>query len=474
MKKINKITIIVSLLIIGFSSCTSWTEIKPEGLLLEDEAVTSGQDVVRIVNSTYDALANRLNGTAQIYNDLLGDELADFNINGDRKEMYTRGVIPFNSSSNDNFKGIYRCVFRANTCLDYIQKYDNDSFFNKSILEGEIKFIRALSHFEIAKLYAHPKGTSPLVDANGAQLGIPIRKIVTIAPVLRSTINGTYEAIENDLLDAIALLPIAHPLNTVKKAHADKNAAKALLAKVYFQSNQYQKAIDVLNDLLSNTNLVLSDSLNHFDNKSFNKEYLFQFVSTGTGDNRASGYTGNYRSDNVAIPNMQISSLAYNYMIQDTTDKRINLIKVINKGKPDEVYGSAKYNYDYFDVPYLLLTDMYLMRAEALAITNQNLSTAASDVNKIITRSYSNATSKILSGSELAEVIKFRVREERRREFLLEGDRIQTFKRIGANGEIQTPNTMRNAAFNCNGLIFSYPQTEVTIGFSQNPLQTCN
>ena len=33
MKKINKITIIASLLIIGFSSCTSWTEIKPEGLL---------------------------------------------------------------------------------------------------------------------------------------------------------------------------------------------------------------------------------------------------------------------------------------------------------------------------------------------------------------------------------------------------------------------------------------------------------
>jgi hypothetical protein len=81
MKKINKITIILSFIIFGFSSCTSWTEIKPEGLLLEDEAVTSGQDVVRIVNSTYDALANRLNGTAQIYNDLLGDELADYNIN---------------------------------------------------------------------------------------------------------------------------------------------------------------------------------------------------------------------------------------------------------------------------------------------------------------------------------------------------------------------------------------------------------
>ncbi len=473
MKKTYRIITVFSLLLV-LASCTKWTEIKPEGFLLEDEAVTSGQDVKRIVNSTYDALANRLNGSAQIYNDLLSDELADYNITGDRREMYTRGVIAFNSTSNDNFRGIYRCVFRANTCLDYIQKFNDLTAVEKSTLEGEIKFIRALSHFEIAKLYAHPMGTSPLVDANAAQSGIPLRKKVTIDPVLRSSIAETYGYIAEDLISAIALLPENHPANTTKKVYADKDAAKALLAKVYFQSNQYQKAIDVLNDLLASTKYKLSDSLNHFDNASFSSEYLFQFVSTGTGDNRAAGYTGNYRSDNVAVPNLQISSLAYKYMMQDTADKRIGLIKVINKGKPEEVYGSMKFNFDYFDVPYLLLTDMYLMRAEALAITNQNLSTAANDVNKIINRSYTDATSKVLSGSELPEVIKFRVREERRREFLLEGDRIQTFKRIGANGEIQTPNTMRNAAFNCNGLIFAYPQTEVTIGFSQNPAQTCN
>ncbi|MFA9214985.1 MAG: RagB/SusD family nutrient uptake outer membrane protein, partial [Candidatus Methylacidiphilales bacterium] len=362
MKSINKITIIVSILLIGFSSCTSWTEIKPEGLLLEDEAVKSGQDVVRIVNSTYDALANRLNGTAQIYNDLLGDELADYNISGDRREMYTRGVIPFNSSSNDNYKGIYRCIFRANTCLDYIQKFNDLTATEKSTLEGEIKFIRALSHFEIAKVYAHPMGTSPLVNANGGQSGIPLRTKVTIDPVLRSSIAASYAFIIEDLIAAIALLPENHPGNTTKKVYADKDAAKALLAKVYFQSNQYQKAITVLNDLLASTKYKLSDSLNHFDNVGFSSEYLFQFVSTGTGDNRAGGYTGNYRSDNVAVPNLQISLLAYKYMMQDTTDKRIGLIKVINKGKPEEVYGSNKFNKDFFDVPYLLLTDMYLMR----------------------------------------------------------------------------------------------------------------
>jgi hypothetical protein len=118
---------------------------------------------------------------------------------------------------------------------------------------------------------------------------------------------------------------------------------------------------------------------------------------------------------------------------------------------------------------------MYLMRAEALAITNQNLPTAADDLNKIINRSYLNATAKILTGAEIADVIKARARDERRREFLLEGDRIQTYKRIGANDEnISVNNYIRNAPFNCNGLIFSYPQTEVTIGFAQNPLQSCN
>ena len=474
MKNNIKIIIIASIFLVGLSSCAKWTEIKPEGFLLEDEAVKSGEDVKRIVNSTYDALANRLNGNAQIFNELLGDELADYNINGDRREMYTRGVIAFNGTSNDNFRGIYRCIFRANTCLEYIQKYNDITPTEKSTLEGEIKFIRALSHFEIAKLYAHPMGTSSLVDANKEQSGIPLRTKVSIEPVIRSTITQTYNNIAEDLISAIELLPAVHPLNTARKVYADKNAAKALLAKVYFQSNQYQKSILVLNDLLADASLKLSDSLNHFDSKSFNSEYLFQFVSTGTGDNRGAAFTGNYRTDNVAVPNLQISALAYNFMKQDTADKRLNLIKVINKGKSDEVYGSAKFNFDFIDVPYLLLTDMYLMRAEALAITNQNLTTAAADLNKIINRSYVDASTKVMTGSELADVIKFRVRNERRREFLLEGDRIQTFKRIGANGEIQTPNTIRNATFNCNGLIFAYPQTEVTIGFSQNPLQTCN
>ncbi|MES2728125.1 MAG: RagB/SusD family nutrient uptake outer membrane protein [Bacteroidota bacterium] len=474
MKNRNKITIIFSILLIGLGSCTKWTEIKPEGFLLEGEAVKSGQDVIKIVNSTYDALANRLNGNAQIYSDLLGDELADYNINGDRREMYTRGVIAFNATATDNYRGIYRCVFRANTCLDYIQKFNDLTETQKSTLEGELKFIRALSHFEIAKLYAHPKGSSPLIDANKTQTGIPLRKKVSIDPVLRSTINEMYSYIEEDLLAAISLLPNSNPANTIRKVYADKIAAKALLAKVYFQSNQYQKAIDILNDVLSDNAYQLSDSLNHFDNASFSKEYLFQFVSTGTGDNRAAGYTGNYRSDNVAVPNMQISKLAYDYMNQDTTDKRLGLIKVINKGKPEEVYGSKKFDYDFFDVPYLLLTDMYLMRAEALAITNQNLTTAATDVNKIISRSYITPAPKLLTGAELPDVIKAKVRDERRREFLLEGDRIQSFKRIGANGETQTPNTIRNAEFNCNGLVFAFPQTEVTIGFTQNPTQACN
>ncbi|MES2381849.1 MAG: RagB/SusD family nutrient uptake outer membrane protein [Bacteroidota bacterium] len=474
MKNRNKITIIFSILLIGLGSCTKWTEIKPEGFLLEGEAVKSGQDVIKIVNSTYDALANRLNGNAQIYSDLLGDELADYNINGDRREMYTRGVIAFNATATDNYRGIYRCVFRANTCLDYIQKFNDLTETQKSTLEGELKFIRALSHFEIAKLYAHPKGSSPLIDGNKTQSGIPLRKKVSIDPVLRSTINEMYSYIEEDLLAAISLLPNSNPANTTRKVYADKIAAKALLAKVYFQSNQYQKAIDILNDVLSDNAYQLSDSLNHFDNASFSKEYLFQFVSTGTGDNRAAGYTGNYRSDNVAVPNMQISKLAYDYMNQDTTDKRLGLIKVINKGKPEEVYGSKKFDYDFFDVPYLLLTDMYLMRAEALAITNQNLTTAATDVNKIISRSYITPAPKLLTGAELPDVIKAKVRDERRREFLLEGDRIQSFKRIGANGETQTPNTIRNAEFNCNGLVFAFPQTEVTIGFTQNPTQACN
>jgi hypothetical protein len=473
MKRIYKLGIIIALAIFSFASCTKWTEIKPEGTFLEEDAVKSGQDVIKILNSTYDALANRFGGSSrcvQVYNDLLGDELADFNINGSFRQVYLRSTGNFERDFRDDYQGLYRCVYRVNTCQEYINKFNDLSAEEKNTIQGETRFIKALAHFEIARLWAQPYGSA--ININASQSGIPLRKSVSIEPVLRSTLLQTYEYIANELKDAINLLPETNPRNTNKKTYADKNAAKALLAKVYFHTNQYSLSIPLLNEVIAANQNMFSDSLNHFDNANFGKEYLFAFVSTGNTDNRGQCFTSNYRSDNVDIARMLISQTAYDFMKTDTSDKRLSLIKVNKPGTSSESYASKKYDFNFLDVPYLLLTDMYLMRAEALAITNQNIPTAVADINKIISRAYRSPASKLLTGSESVNTIKQRIRDERRKEFLLEGDRVQTFKRIGANGE--TTDKVRNAAFNCNGLIFAFHVTEISKGFLQNAQENCN
>jgi len=63
------------------------------------------------------------------------------------------------------------------------------------------------------------------------------------------------------------------------------------------------------------------------------------------------------------------------------------------------------------------------------------------------------------------------VRYERRLEFFAEGDRIQQLKRLGAEGENIV---IRNAPWNCPGMILQFPISEQTSGFIMNQEGGCN
>uniref|UniRef100_UPI0040481B95 RagB/SusD family nutrient uptake outer membrane protein n=1 Tax=Mariniflexile sp. TaxID=1979402 RepID=UPI0040481B95 len=75
-----------------------------------------------------------------------------------------------------------------------------------------------------------------------------------------------------------------------------------------------------------------------------------------------------------------------------------------------------------------------------------------------------------ISGLSKVQLITL-VREQRRIELLGEGNRINDLKRIGVN---ETSLTIRNAPWNCNGMVFQFPATEVFTGFIQNPTGGCN
>lgn len=464
MKKVIYTLSAITVLMLGYG-CKQLSQNIPDDAFITEEAMRTPEDLQALLNSCYDALANQLNGNVQISNDLLSDDLAAPLVDGAgfKNEIYNRNTNIFNSDVGTMYRNLYLIAFRVNNMAEYYDKV-GVSPTEKTRMEGEAKFLRALCHFEVAKLWAHPPG----FEFGNTHPGVIIRDQVSQRPKPRANVAEVYNFIIADLQFAAANLP---PTNPVGKAYANQYAAKGLLAKVYYMLNRPTEAIALLNEVIPAYNL--SDSLNRFDNSPNSiAEHIFGTVSLNSGDNRAGEFIGKYRSD-TKQPDFVISKELYTLLTSDTLDKRgKQLVKVVNEGKDNEFYAVTKFNRDFFAVPYLTLTDMLLTRAELLAETNTNLPQAIADVNAIINRAYSDPTQRVLSNGAGQSVVLAQVRLQRRLELFCEGDRVQSLKRRGAQFDASL--RIRNAPWNCPGIILQFPALEDGEGFVFNGTGGCN
>lgn len=463
MKTIHRISVAALFICLMFTGCKKITEEHSPNAYTEDDAIQSEADLQNLLNSCYDAFANQVNGKLQTANDLMADDLAR-PLKDDaafQTEIYLRNTTIFNSDVGDLYRNLYIIPFRVNSMAQFYDKLGiSETRRNKFDAEG--RFLRAACHFEVLKLWAQPAGFTP----DNSHIGIVIRDVNSQLPKQRSTVAEAYAFIISDLEIAIANLP-----NDAGTNYASKYAAKALLAKVYYQMNQPQKAIPLLNDVISGP-YSLGTELNRFiDTTSKGTESIFATVSyNASTDNRGSFFIGKYRQDK-NNESFGLSKDFYTLMSSDTTDKRSKFVGIKNAGQDNEYYVVNKFDRDFFGVPYLTLTDMYLMRAELLAEAG-NLPQAIEDVNKIIGRAYTNPAAHEVSPAATQDGVLTAVRLQRRLEFFCEGDRVQTLKRRGAF--VNSSLTIRNAPWNCAGLALQFPSTETGAGFVFNASGGCN
>jgi len=459
MKRIVALSLITALLFTA-SACNKLLEVEPQNETLAEEALQNKDDLQKLLNSCYDVMANATNGRTQIFSELLSDNLEQPFNNDNFREIYTRSSNFFNNTVGSNYADFYICIYRVNILNQEIDKVPGLSPEEKTRILAEASFLRAMANFELVKLWAQPYGFS----SNNSHLGISLRLSPSQDPITRSSVGQTYVQILSDLSAALNDLPATNG------NYADKNAVKGLLAKVYFQMQDYPNAAFYASEVINLGNFIMSDSVNHFDNVNFQSEYIFKFISTSATDNRASGFIDNYRSDNNATPQLRISTELYGLLNQRASDLRNKMVSVFNEGTENEFYGVLKFNKDFFSVPYIHLTELKMIRCESLAELNQDLPTAVSDINDIMDRAY-GAGIVNLPAQATANDILTAVRYERRLEFFAEGDRTQQLKRLGAEGENIV---IRNAPWDCPGMILQFPISERTTGFIMNQEGGCN
>ena len=458
MKTFKNIFLVVAGLAV-FSSCEKILTFEPEGegIILEEQALQTKEDLQKLLNSVYDVEANFLGGQNQNFSELLADNVSLPNNNDDYQQIWRHGSNFFNGTVSNVFADAYRAIYRSNVVLKDMGRIEM-SAEEMQRFEGEALFIRALNHFVIVRQFAQPYG----FNTNNTQLGIGVKTEPTFDPVYRESVNDVYEQIVADLKNAEAKLPENNGI------YADQFAAKALLAKVYLDMSDWQNAYDYANEVISSNRYTLEDSLDGFS-PGTSTEAIFEVVSTNSVDERGLGFKNNYRSDGAnASPTLRASKELYNAATADTNDLRgQKWYRLIGADTPDEFVGVAKFDFSYINVPVLHLTEMKLIRAETLGELNTNLSQGESDINDIRARAGLNALS-IISGTQLKDAAHL----ERRLEMVFEGDRVHQLKRQAVNGDVTE---IRDSPWDCAGMVIQFPNSEGTVqGFIFNPEGGCN
>lgn len=446
---------------------------------------TNLADLEALLNAGYNNLGWPLGGNAQLYAEINGDNInGPIGINSDETEIYNRSTSFFNNTIRDNmYRGFYRIVLDANVVINEID--NNIDALGLSAtdarvkeIKGEALLLRAMAHFEISRFMSH----SPGYSSDNSHLGIQYIKAVDNAiGQNRVTVAQNYADLLTDLKEAESLLST---VNSKNQYYANKSAAQAYLAKVYFQAgfgpdidtegSNYQMAYNYANAALTNTSAIFDTNLyqggstgterfagNLLDNNNIetpNVETIFGIVSESTANSKG-GTFGRYRTD-LTISNNTIRIMQDLYNAIPSTDKRKNLLV-----ETDGEYFLKKFNKGILHVPLAHYTEILLIRAEAAAETNKTTQ-AETDINLILSR----AGLSTISGLSKSQFITL-IRNQRRVELLGEGNRVNDLKRIGVN---ENSLTIRNAPWNCNGIIFQFPATEVFTGFIQNPTGGCN
>ena len=241
MKPRNKILLFIALSTgILTQSCKKQLDVPARNSLDAALVFTNKAGVESAITSVYAALkSERLYGR-----DLFSvpAAMADISFANGRSNRLLQENRNTSLANMANWGIAYSAINEINLILQEIDKISDASANDKARWEGEIKFLRALYYFDLAKNYAY---IPTFVPANQNRGGVVINLKGFNNPIdaiqyfpARATIEETYAQIMSDLYAAVSLLSNANR----GRNFASKHAALALGSRVALYEGKWAKA----------------------------------------------------------------------------------------------------------------------------------------------------------------------------------------------------------------------------------------
>ncbi|MEN5433009.1 RagB/SusD family nutrient uptake outer membrane protein [Sphingobacterium faecium] len=351
----------------------------------------------------------------------------------------------------------YQRILLANLVLEGLDKIDpvpNDvPLWNQT--KGTAFFHRAWNYYCLLQLYA------PVYNSHSAKtdLGMPLRlEVDPTKKVERASVHDCYQLIIADLKSALVLLPD----NPLVKFRPGKQAVLALLARVYLQMEDYEKATVFASDCIGLGGSLLDYNGIKIHNYPFpiygatNPEVVFVMTA-----HRALAYSDEY---------LAIRSDLFNSYQQ--TDLRRTLFFEW------DINGFIRYRGSYFGDQLLFtglaLDEVYLINAESKLRIGKHYE-ALADLNQLLKNRYKKdafVSLTIQNGDELLD----RILQERKKELLLRGVRWEDLRRLNKDPKTATilkrdiAGEMVRLLPNSSRYVWPFPEEAISVGgYPQNP-----
>ncbi|PUZ25504.1 hypothetical protein DCC81_14565 [Chitinophaga parva] len=473
MKKFAINIIAAGVLLFGLlvTGCNKMLDIKdPINSITTSEVFQNDEQAGTALNGLYSYLIN--GGTAEVYsNGDLGsdlysaggitlaaghsaDELYAPSLSGGYQyyaETSARLTLQTTGYSPKIWKTAYKGIFNANALIAGVKGATSEALtqaYRKRVL-GEALAVRAMSYFYLVNLFEKvPLALS--IDYNDTQT-LPSANPATV-----------YRQIINDLEEASGYLSENYDGNNTERIRINKWYVKAMLARVYLFTKDYDKAYQNANDVIGRTDLFQLETLDNVFSMA-SREVIFQLKQTNTN-----GVRGNATPEGYSMTSRYLAPMLMN-AFEAGDNRKTAWIRVIagdqyvpagftpNKYKINQNNRVTGGNLSEYYVV-MRLAEMYLVRAEANMLRSAaNKNAVIDDLNTIRTRAGLNGLPYTLTDQQVTDAIA----QERRVELFAEwGHRWLDLKRTSKATDVLSVISYKQP-WNPYQLLYPVPPDEI-------------
>lgn len=246
---------ILAVLCTCLCSCSDFLELSPVSNMNENDFYQTEDDFETAVASAYATLYTEYHPEGgPSLSELLSDECLVYSSNvitsnGTNTDVYpwvTYSILTSNTMVASVWNNTYSSLNVVNKIIDNLQGVEFETEGLRDMYEGEMRFLRALYHFNLVRLF----GPIPIVDHS-----VTVEESYSI---LRSDEDDVYDFIIDDLEYAISVLPLQSKID--RTGQITIGAAQTLLGKVYLTTGDNSSAATVLKKVIDSGEYALLDN----------------------------------------------------------------------------------------------------------------------------------------------------------------------------------------------------------------------